>query len=178
VTNRTTGTKFASPSKKELLETYRQLYKTHPHDLLLLETQLPVGLRPESRDKYRIIIAMILSDRTWDYTLLMSLGKLFDECPNINSFKDLRSWNDAKDLLKKYGFQVDGPGELNVDRVWYLITSYFGKWNQTISPENIETLNTKCGYGPQSIRTLNTYVLGRPDFLPLNAEAFEVLETR
>ena len=169
------GTEFALPSGEELLEAYHQLYKIHPHDLVSLEGELPAELRPESRDKYRVIMTMILSDRTWDYTLLMSLGKLFSDCPNMNSFRGIYSWNDVKDLLKQYGFQVDGPGKLNVARFWRLITLYFGKWNQTISPENIKTLSTEYGYDPQFMRTLYAYVLGRPDFLPLNAEAFEVL---
>jgi len=169
---------FASPSKEELLEAYCLLYKMHPHDLIPLESELPIELQPESRDKYRIIMTMILSDRTWDCSLLMSLGKLFSDCPNMNSFKDLGNWNDAKDLLKKYGFEVDEPTESYVDRFWCLVRLYFDKWNQTINDDNIETLNAERGHGytQKFMRTLYAYVLGRQNFLPLDAESFKVLE--
>jgi hypothetical protein len=107
----------------------------------------------------------------------MSLGKFFRDYHGMNGLKGLSTWDDAKALLKKYGFQVDGPAEYNADRFWALVSLYFGKWNETIKPENIESLGGKRGYGPTSVRKLYVYAWGNRDALPLDGKAFNDLKS-
>mgnify|MGYP001097426880 CR=1 FL=1 len=166
---------FAFPNKYALLDAYSRLYKKHPKHLLPLETELPNQLKWESRDEYRIIMTMILSQRIDDRSLSVSLGKLFSAHPTIESLRDLITWNDAKDLLVRCGFKVDGPAAYNVDRFWALLRLYFDEWSGTIESNYIETLKVKRGYGPKFTRTLSAYHLGDRTVLPLDGKGFDAL---
>lgn len=166
---------FTFPDKDALLDAYWRLYKKHPKHLLRLETELPDQLKWESRDEYRIIMTMILSQRIDDHSLSISLGKLFSVHPAMESLRDVITWNDAKDLLKGYGFMVDGPAAYNVDRFWALLRLYFDEWSGTIESNYIDTLKVKRGYGPKSTRTLSAYHLGDRNVLPLDRKAFDAL---
>ena len=53
---------------------------------------------------------------------------------------------------------------------------YFDKWNQTIKPENIETLRVERAYGSSTMRKLYTYWLGRQNLLPLDGKANAMLK--
>ena len=170
------GTAFATPGKADLILFYCQLRQSHPHHLLPLETELPVELRPESRDAYRIIMTMILYQMTDDYRRSVFLSKLFSVYPDMSSWVSLDSRNEAEAVLKKLGFQVDGPGEYSVNRLWCLVKLYFDKWNQTIKPENIETLRVERAYGSSTMRKLYTYWLGRQNLLPLDGKANAMLK--
>lgn len=171
-----TNAKLTSPSKEQLSEAYHQLYKKHPHHLLRLETELPVELRPESRDTYRTIMTMILSQRTDDYSLSMSLGKLFSAYPAMDSWINLGSRKEVETILNNCCFPVDGPAEYNVDRLWCLVRLFFDKWNKKIKLENIEALQSERGYAPDIMRQLYAYWLGKQKFLPLDGKACAVLK--
>ncbi len=166
------------PGRDALVDTYRRLLDKHPHARLPLESALPAKLRPEKRDKYRTTMTMILSQEIADYDLSIALGKLFWDYPDMNRIRNLDSWDGARGVLRDYGFKVDGPPKLNVDRFWGFKELYFGEWNQTITPSNIEALSTKRGYGPKMTRTLYAYVSGDPNVLPLDGKAFKALTRR
>lgn len=166
---------FNLSDKDVLLDAYWRLHKKHPKHLLPLETKLPNQLKWESRDAYRIIMTMILSQRTDDHSLSVSLGKLFSAHPAIGSLRGLITWNDAKDLLRGYGFKVDGPAEYNVDRFWAFLRLYFNEWSGVIGADYIDTLKVKRGYGPKFTRTLSAYHLGDRNVLPLDGKAFDAL---
>ena len=164
-----------SSSKKELLEAYHRLDSNHPHDLLLLETRLPQELQYQRRDGYRIIVTMILSQRIGDYRLSASLGELFGDYPALESLCDLTTWKAVKDLLRRYGFQVDGPAEYNVDRLWTFLRYYCRNWNRKIGADYINTLKVERGYGPKSTRALRAYHLGERNVLPLDGKGLYAL---
>jgi endonuclease III len=164
-----------SPSKKELLEAYHRLDSNHQHDLLPLETRLPEELQYQRRDGYRIIMTMILSQRIDDYRLSVSLGRLFGDYPTLKSLCDLTTWKSVKDLLRRYGFQVDGPAAYNVDRIWTLLRYSCGKWSRKIGPDYVDTLEVERGYGPKFIRALRAYHLGERNVLPLDGKGFYAL---
>jgi endonuclease III len=166
---------YNSPSKKELLEAYHRLDSNHPHDLLPLETRLPKELQYQRRDSYRIITTMILSQRTGDYSLSDSLGELFGDYPTLENLRDLTLWKAVKDLLKRYGFKVDGPAAYNVDRLWGFIRRYFDDWKGIIPPDYVHTLEVERGYGPKFTRALRAYHLGERNVLPLDSKGFQAL---
>jgi hypothetical protein len=72
---------------REIIKLYQKLHSEHPHELLPLETSLPEELKFESRDKYRIILTMILSQRMGDLQLINCLVKLFSNYPNFESLR-------------------------------------------------------------------------------------------
>jgi len=164
-----------SLSKKEILEAYHQLESNHPHDLLPLESKLPEKLQYQHRDGYRIIVNMILSQRIGDYRLSASLGDLFSDYPTLESLCYLTTWKAVKDLLRRYGFQVDGPAAYNVDRLWTLLRYYCGNWSRIIGPDYIDTLGVERGYGPKLTRTLHSYHLGDRNVFPLDGKGFYAL---
>ena len=164
-----------SPSKKELLEAYHRLDSNHPHDLLPLETRLPEKLQYQRRDSYRIIMTMILSQRIDDYRLSVSLARLFSDYPTMKSLCDLNTGKSVKDLLRRYGFQVDGPAAYNVDRTWTLLRYYCGNWSREIGPDYIDNLEVERGYGPKFTKTLRAYHLGERNVLPLDGKGFYAL---
>jgi len=166
---------FVFPDRDALLNVYRQLYQMHPHSLLPLESALPIELQPARREKYRIIMTMILSQRTNDYSLLVSLGKLFSAHPTLESLRGLTTWNAAKDLLRRHGFKVDGPAEYNVHRFWALLRLCSGKWCGTIESDYVDTLKVERGYGPKFTRTLHAYHLGDRNVFPLDGKGFYAL---
>lgn len=166
---------YNNPSKKELLEAYHRLDSNHPRHLLPLETRLPDELQYQRRDGYRLIMTMILSQRTDDYSLSVSLGKLFSAHPTLESLRGLTTWNAAKDLLRRHGFKVDGPAEYNVHRFWALLRLCSGKWCGTIESDFVDTLKVERGYGPKFIRTLCAYHLGDRNILPLDGKGFDAL---
>lgn len=167
---------FTFPDKDALLDEYQRLYKEHPKDLLPLETELPDQLKCESRDPYRIIMTMILSQRIDDHSLSVSLGKLFSAHPAIGSLRGLITWDDARNLLRGYDFKVDGPAGYNVDRFRALLRLCFDEWSGTIGSNYIDTLKVKRGYGPKFTRTLSAYHLGDRNVLPLDRKAFDALK--
>lgn len=57
----------------------------------------------------------------------MSFDKLFSVHSNMGSFVNLSNRNDAKALLKRFGFPVVGPAEYSADRFWCLVRLYFDK---------------------------------------------------
>jgi hypothetical protein len=175
------------PDTDSLVSLYRELRAGHKRNLLLLETELSGELQPRSRDQYRIIMTMILSQRTSDYELSVALGRLFWDCPDMNSFGNLNSWNEAKALLKSYGFQVDGPAEYNVHRFWTFRQCYFGSWNRRITEQHIRSLGAlpkPTGFGATSVRKLLAYcplVGNEPadrDVLPLDGKALDALHSK
>lgn len=165
------------PDKDALLNAYWRLYHTHPKYVLRLETELPYQLRRESRDEYRIIVTMILSEETADYDLSIALGKFFSDHPDMDSLKRLGSWDEARSLLKRYGFRTGGyRAKRNVDRFFCLKEHYFNRWNATFPPSAIDTLQISGnGYGPKFTRALRAYWKGERTVLPLDGKALMAL---
>jgi len=164
-----------SLSKKDLVEAYHQLDENHPHHLLPLETKLPSQLGWRSRDEYRIVMPMILSQRIDDYSLSITLGRFLSAYPTMESLRGLTSWSDAKYLLRGYGFKVDGPAVYNVDRFWSLVDLCLVGRSSRIGSDYLDTLEGKRGYGPKFTRTLRAYHLGDPSVLPLDGRGFQTL---
>ncbi len=77
------------PDRGTLVSLYHNLYKDHPHHLLPLESELPYELEVASRDQYRIVITMILSERSNDYALSKCLGRLFHRYPDFENLRFL-----------------------------------------------------------------------------------------
>jgi len=172
--------KFSFPDKDALLHVYRQLYERHPHNLLPLETALPEELRPECRDKYRIIMTMILSGAERDKRLTICLGKLFKRHPDFESLRNLNK-EDVKKLLGKeplgigLGLQDPNAGG-NGARLWTFLECYFGSWSQTMTESNIRTLYERRGFGGgKFVRALQAYCWGNKDVLPLDQRAVDAL---
>ncbi len=168
------------PNKNSLLDAYRQLYKMHPHELLPLETELPPELRCEEREKYRIIVTMILSGSTSDKKLTTCLGKLFKSYPQFGSFRNLSEQAVERLLGKKplgigLGLQSHDTGG-NGARLCSFLECYFGPWGQTITEANILTLYQKKGFGGgKFVRALQAYCCGNRDVLPLDKPALSAL---
>jgi hypothetical protein len=172
--------KFPFPDKGALLKVYRQLYERHPHNLLPLETALPEELGPEPRDKYRIIMTMILSGAKSDKRLATCLGKLFKRHPDFESLRNLNKQG-VRELLGKeppgigLGLQDPDAGG-NGARLWSFLECYFGPWSQTMTESNIRTLYDKRGFGGgKFVRALQAYCCGNKDVLPLDQRAFDAL---
>ncbi len=169
------------PSKNSLLDAYRQLYKMHPHKLLPLETELPLELRCEERDKYRIIMTMILAGGIGDKRLATCLGQLFREYPSFESLRNL----DRQGVRRLLGAKQDGGIGLgysdpeaggNGARLCSFLECYFGPWRETITEANILTLYQKKGFrGGKFVRTLQAYCCGNRDVLPLDTPALSAL---
>jgi len=181
VANATTrGRGFASPAKDDLVKAYHELYQMHPHDLLPLEGALPIELRPKWRDGYRIVMTMILSGRKGDMSLGECLGQLFKRHPNFESLRNLGK-HQIKQLLGKKEDRGIGLGNTDPDgggngaRLWSFLRCYFGPWQETVTPENIQALYQERGFRAKFVKTLEAYYLGKQDVLPLDGPAFRAL---
>jgi endonuclease III len=120
---------------------------------------------------------MILSEETSDYDLSIALGKFFKDYSDINSLKHLGSWDEARTLLKQYGFRTNGyKAKRNVDRFLCFKEHYFDRWNANLPPNAIATLaNAGKGYGPKFARALYAYWKGEQNVLPLDGQALKAL---
>lgn len=173
---------YNRPSKAALIREYHNLDSIHPHHLLRLETKLPSELRHESRDGYRIIMTMILSQRIDDKRLTEGLGTLFNNkmYPNFASLRYLQK-SQISPLLGGIGFGFNDPDRGgNGGRLWSLLCCYFGDWNGTITGRNIQELRDRKhgrGFGPAFVRKLEAYYLGNSQVLPLDTPAFRALQT-
>ena len=172
--------KHTLPTRNRLLNAYWRLYNTHPHNILPLESALPVELQPRSRDQYRTVMAMILSPGTADRRLSVCLGRLFRTHPSFDSCNDL-----VKDQVERIldpvnngGIGLGDPRGGNTDRLWAVLSCYFGPWKDTLTPENTRGLLRKEGFGPETLRLLDAYCWGNRDVLPLNRAAFNALVKR
>ena len=169
------------PSKKDLLEAYNQLHSNHPHYLLPLETKLPDELKCESRDRYRIIITMILAQANRDKPLTECLKLLFKRHPDFGSMRNLQKHEIKRLLCKKndggiglgYG-DPDRGG--NGGRLWSFLECYFGIWRGIITEANILTLYQKKGFKPgHFVKLLQAYRFGNNNVIPLDRPALSVL---
>lgn len=179
------------PDKDSLLDAYRRLYKMHPKHLLSLETNLPCELQPHSRDRYRIIMTMILSERSNDYNLSKALGKLFQRYPDFGGLRSLSKQQIIERILASrakggcgFGGYNKPNGGGNDDRLYSFINLYFNAWGENITERNISDLKNLppgSGFGPKFVRTLLAYCpLDRnepadKDVLPLDNPAFAAL---
>lgn len=169
------------PNKDSLLDAYRRLDKRHPHELLPLERRLPPELRYEERDRYRIIMTMILSGSTTDKRLTICLGQLFKRYPDFESMRNLRK-HEIKPLL---GNKDDGGIGLgygdpdrggNGGRLWSFLECYFGIWRETLTEANILILYQKKGFkAGHFVRLLQAYCFGNDNVIPLDTPALSAL---
>lgn len=159
------------PNKNSLVDAYRQLYKMHPHELLPLETELPPELRCEERDKYRIIMTMILAGGIGDKRLATCLGRLFKRYPDFESMRHLPP------LLGGIGLAFGDPDRGgNGGRLRSFLECYFGVWGGRITEDDILTLYQKKGFGGgKFVRALQAYCCGNRDVLPLDMPALSAL---
>ena len=165
------------PSKEQLLEVYDWLdKKMHPHHLLPLETRLPEELKRESRDKYRIIMTMILSGLTLDKALTKSLSKLFKCYTDFQALRGLGRY-EIKQLLSESGVGLNDPDHGgNGGRLWSLLECYFGTWGETVTERNIQDLYQKKGFkGGKFARLLQAYCFGNNHVVPLDTPALNAL---
>ena len=175
--------KSPSPDRDALLDAYRRLYDKHPHHRLRLEnaspTQLalPGELRHESRDKYRIVMTMILSPQKRDIRLAPCLGRLFKMHAGFDSLRNLGDSHIRRSLgpIKNGGIGLGGPHGGNTARLWAVLSSYFGPWKETLTPENTRALLVREGFGPKTVRLLDAYCWGNKDVFPLDRAAFNAL---
>ena len=190
-------------SKEELKKAYTDIKNMHRDEMkrrgfepkiMLWETELPKELKPKppeelkperhkSRDEYRIVMTMILSPMKGDKQLTKCLGMLFNRYPDFESMKNITKPEIKKLLVKEkdggigLGFSDPARGG-NGARLWSFLECYFGTWQEVITPENINELNIKSGFGPKNVRTLKAYCLGEEDVLPLDTRAFEALQAQ
>lgn len=181
------------PSKKDLLEAYLRLHSKHPHHLLPLESNLPDELQAHSRDPYRVIMTMILSERTDDYRLSKALGRLFRKYPDFEKLRDLSSKQQIIERIlagaDKGGCGFGGynkpNGGGNDDRLWTFLNHYFGDWKLRITEQNIRNLEEvgqePSGFGPKFVRTVLAYCplngnkSADANVLPLDTKALDAL---
>ncbi len=166
------------PTPSALLHCYHKILSEHPHGLLPLETSLPPELRPPARDPYRTALTMILSVRTSDLRLSLSLAKLFSRYPSFSSLQAL-SRPQLHRALKQAGFLLSSPyGSGNGGRLWSLLQLYFGPWEEELTEERVEELCSLRvrGFGPKVLRLLQAYCFGNPKVLPLDTPAFQALQ--
>ena len=169
------------PGTEDLWAGYQKLYQMHPHHLLPLETALPAELQPESRDKYRIVMTMILAPGKGDKPLDRCLGKLFKRHPDFDSFRD----PPTKDYIRKLlgnketggiGLGLSDPDRSgNGARLWNLLRLYFESWHEKITPYNIQALTGERGFKLHIVRSLEAYCFGNRDAFPLDRPAFRAL---
>ena len=171
------------PSRDALVDAYWQLHRMHPQHLVRLESAspgqlpLPEELRHESRDKYRTIMTMTLSSGTSDKRLSQCLGGLFKMHPSFDSLRNLEK-SEITRLLgsnSNGGIGLGDPRGGNTARLWAIVTSYFGPWNEVITPENTQALVLKEGFGPKIVRLFEAYCWGNKDVFPLDQPAFRAL---
>ena len=171
------------PSRDALVDAYWQLHRMHPQHLVRLESAspgqlpLPEELRHESRDKYRIVMTMILSPQKRDIQLAPCLGRLFKMHPGFDSLRNLEKSEITQLLgpIKDGGIGLGDPRGGNTARLWAVMTSYFGPWNKTITPENTQALVAIEGFGPKIVRLFEAYCWGNKDVFPLDQPAFRAL---
>ncbi len=96
------------PSSEQLRNLYYELKKKHLSYLLPLESELPDCLKYNNRDEYRTTITMILSEQMSDYELSAALGPFFRDYPNLASLRHIMNSQEAKKILRKYGFATEG----------------------------------------------------------------------
>lgn len=176
MTDQTELTGFPQPDKETLLAAYRKLYQMHLHHLLPLETELPAELQPESRDKYRITMTMILSGGMSDNRLARSLGKLFKRHVSLASLNGMTKAQ-IRELLSQCGFGYTNPdGGGNGARLWSFLECYFGLWTQKLTEANVLTLYHKKGFGGgKFVRALQAYCYGNKAVLPADKPALSAL---
>ena len=183
------------PNRDTLVHLYYELYDEHPHRLLPLETELPRKLQADSRDQYRIIMTMILSERSDDYKLSKALGRLFHICPDFNGLRFLSSKQQIIERIlaarAKGGCGFGGynkpNGGGNDDRMSTFLNYYFRDLNLRITEQHIRSLELAqkpSGFGPKFVRTLLAYCPLDADgpadrnVLPLDRPGFEFLRQR
>lgn len=178
------------PDRGALVNLYHNLYKDHPHHLLPLETKLPCELEVASRDQYRIVITMILSERSNDHSLSKCLGRLFHRYPGFENLRFLSKQQIIEKILAREGKGGCGFGGYNKpngggndERLSTFLNRYFAYWNKTITKRHINDLEgpKPTGFGPKFVRTLLAYCpLGGDgpadnSVLPLDRPAFKTL---
>ncbi len=169
------------PDKNSLLDAYHRLDSRHPHNLLPLETRLPDELRCELRDRYRIIMTMILAQARGDKPLTECLKLLFNTRPDFESMRNLQK-HQIKPLL---GNKDDGGIGLgfgdpdrggNGGRLWSFRECYFGVWRERITEANILTLYQERGFkAGHFVRLLQAYCFGNNNVIPLDRPALGAL---
>lgn len=173
----------SSPDRDALLDAYWQLHRMHPQHLVRLESAspgqlpLPEELRHESRDKYRIVMTMILSPLKRDIQLAPCLGRLFKMHPGFDSLRNLEK-SEIRRLLgpiKDGGIGLGDPQGSNTARLWSVLRSYFGPWMETLTPENTQALLREEGFRAKTVRLLDAYCWGNKDVFPLDQAAFNAL---
>jgi endonuclease III len=133
-------------------------------------------------------MTMILSERSDDLKLSRALGRLFRLYPDL---ADLRGWSKRqiidRILVRKdkggcgFGGYGKPHGGGNEDRLYSFMDLYFNTWEQKITEQNIddlETLPPGSGFGPKFTRTLRAYCFGNSRVLPLDTPGFEFLKRR
>ena len=178
------------PDKNTLVNLYNNLYKEHPHHLLPLDTELPNELDVASRDQYRIILTMVLSERRDDYTLSTSLWRFFQKYPSFESLRSLSKQQIIEKILAKehnggcgFGGYNKPHGGGNDDRLTTFLNRHFGVWKRNITRQHIRDLlrPKPTGFGPKFIRTLLAYCpldrggSAERNVLPLDNPAFKAL---
>jgi len=125
------------PDRGALVNLYHNLYKDHPHHLLPLETKLPCELEVASRDQYRIVITMILSERSDDHSLSKCLGRLFHRYPGFENLRFLSKQQIIEKILAREGKGGCGFGGYNKpngggndERLSTFLNRYFAYWNR------------------------------------------------
>lgn len=155
-----------------------ELFSAHPHELLPLESALPVELQYASRDHYRIILTMTLSASTSDFRLTRALQKLFNHYQDFLSLKNLQK-DELKDALATNGIGWNDPNRSgNGGRLWSLLTLYFGPRSQEITEPKILALKPLIarGFGSKMRKVLQAYCFGNKNVFPMDRAAFNALK--
>jgi hypothetical protein len=176
--------------RNTLTTLYHELKDEHPADLLPLETELPSELQRHSRDQYRIVMTMVLSERSNDNNLSEALGRLFHIYPDFGALQSLSRQQIVEGILSgvnKGGCGFGGYNKRNGggsdDRMSTFLSRYFEDWKMRITKEHVWGLEKPkpTGFGPKLIRTLLAYCpldgngpAGR-NVLPLDNPAFRAL---
>jgi hypothetical protein len=149
----------------------------HPHELLPLESRLPRELHWEERDRYRIIMTMILSGGASDRRLSTCLGKVFKRYPNFESMRNLQK-HEIKLLLRECGFTyVDPDRGGNGGRLWSFLECYHGARIEAITEADIlGTLHQKNGFiAGHFVALVQAYCFGNNNVIPLDRPALSAL---
>lgn len=164
------------PSKQELLKAYHDGERFVESCGFCLESKLPDALCPKKRDRYRIVMTMILSGLVRDRPLTKSLARLFRGHPNFESLKGLGR-HEIRQLLSEIGIGLSNPDRSgNGGRLWSLCECYFDAWGEKITEDNIEDLYQKRGFGDgKFVRALQAYCFGNRNVAPLDTPALRAI---
>jgi hypothetical protein len=179
-----------NPDRDTLVTLYHELKDEHPGDLLPLETELPSELQRHSRDQFRTVLTMILSERSNDHNLSKALGRLFQRYPDFGALQFLSRQQIVERILSgesKGGCGFGGYNKPNGggsdDRMTTFLSRYFEDWKMIITEQHICDLEKPkpTGFDSKFIRTLLAYCpldgngsAGR-NVLPLDNPAFTAL---